>query len=88
VAGGDEPETGFYLHLASPICFDGDPGNPDAYPQQDVRLVQLNLDSLGYALRPYLGKEIGVLGRAYAAHSGHHHAPVVLYFDRGPLRYM
>lgn len=86
IAGGDDPEEGFYLHLGNAVCFDGDSTSADAYPQQNVDLIQLNLDSIGFArLAPYLHRTIAVRGRAYAGHSGHHHAPVVLWFDKGPL---
>lgn len=49
VAEGDEPETGFYLELPHAICTTGDKATWDAYPQKDVRLIQLVLDPKGYS---------------------------------------
>lgn len=76
VGRGDRPETGYYLHLASPVCTVADSNN-DAVP--GARLVQLVLDSAGYArLRPRLGRRVQLRGILFAAMSGHHHAPVVM----------
>jgi hypothetical protein len=89
VAGGDEPETGFYLHLAAPICGRPSPKAGDARsdaslaPQDSVTALQLLLDSAGYAaLRPYLGKSIALEGKAFAWITGHHHARVLLDVDK------
>jgi hypothetical protein len=79
VKNGDEAETGFYLVLSKPICMDAGEATGINGAQTNVTLVQLNLDSSGYdRLRPSLGKEVTVRGTLYAAHTGHHHAPVVL----------
>jgi hypothetical protein len=85
VASGDEPETGFYLRLRSPICgrpaADEKDADADAsLAQQDsVVLVQLLLDSVGYAtLRPQLGKTIVLEGKTFAWITGHHHARILL----------
>ena len=85
---GDEAETGFYLHLARPVCTFGDEDDYEAYPQQNVSLVQLNFgrvpggDSVGYArLRPVLGRRVAIVGTLYAAHTGHHHAPLIIWVD-------
>ena len=76
----DVRETGFYLVPASPICVAGSPAPEINAPRAGVRLVQLVLDSAGYArLRPQLGRSVTVRGALFAAHTGHHHAPVVLY---------
>jgi Domain of unknown function (DUF4431) len=83
VQKGDEAETGFYLVLSEPICTDAsDPAGINS-AQANVRLVQLNLDKAGYdRLRPSLGKEVTVRGTLSAAHTGHHHAPVVLLVEK------
>ncbi|MDQ6736140.1 MAG: DUF4431 domain-containing protein [Gemmatimonadota bacterium] len=72
----DEKEMGFYLHVAAPVCTAASNDN-DA--KTNVRLVQLVLDSAGYAsLRPFLGKSVTLRGTLFAAVSGHHHAPILL----------
>jgi hypothetical protein len=84
VEKGDKAETGFYLSLATPICVNATPDDDLNYEQRDVRLVQLNLDDKGFdELRPYLGGLIEVRGTLYAAHTGHHHAPLVLNYSSG-----
>lgn len=76
---GDEPETHFYLALHKPLCTVGDPESADSYPQQNVSLVQLVLDDSGYAkLKPRLGQKMALSGTLFAAHTAHHHAPVLL----------
>ena len=74
----DEKETGFYLELSSPICTQ--PGADDVdTAKTGIRIVQLVLDSAGYArLRPFVGQRVTLKGTLFGAISGHHHAPVLL----------
>ena len=75
---GDEAETGFYMVLKIPICTTTGQSE-DQLATHDVRLVQLVLDAHGYAhLRPMLNKQVTVDGHLFAAHTGHHHAPLLL----------
>ena len=79
VRNGDEPETGFYLKLSSPICTIGDRRDGTAYPVTGVSLIQVILDNAGYAsFRPLLGKHVTAQGTLMAAHTGHHHAPLLI----------
>ena len=79
VAGGDAPETGFYLLLTKPVCTNGDSASDDTYPLQEADTVQLVLDSAGYAcLRPFLGQQRTLSGTLFARSTGHHHAPLLL----------
>ena len=83
VAQGDEEEAGFYLRLTRPICTVGDSLSPDSYPIASADTVQLVLDSAGYArLRPLLGKQVTEKGTLFARHTGHHHAPLLLWVSR------
>ena len=73
----DDKEVGFYLGLTSPLCVSQ--GKFDA-PKSGVRRVQLVLDSIGYArLRPFLGRRVTLRGTLFAAYTGHHHTPVLLW---------
>jgi hypothetical protein len=75
---GDEAETGFYMALKIPICTSAGLSE-DAPVTHDVRLVQLVLEAKGYErLRPLLNKQVTVDGHLFAAHTGHHHAPLLL----------
>jgi hypothetical protein len=80
VARGDEAETGFYLHLRHPVCTAGEGKDwPDRYPVEGVKIVQLVLDSAGYeTLRPRLDHQVTLRGTLFAAHTGHHHAALLL----------
>ena len=72
----DEKETGFYLELPQPVCTVAD-RYYEAKPS--VRLIQLVLDSAGYArLRPSVGRSVTLRGTLFAAFTGHHHAPILL----------
>jgi hypothetical protein len=76
VKAGDEPETHFYLVLAKPVC---SVASEESDAQKDVKLIQLVLDSVGYAsLRPRLGENVTLRGTVFGAHTGHHHAPLLL----------
>jgi len=77
IKDGDEPETGFYLHLGQPVCTIGKDEVDVA--ARGVRFVQLVLDSTGYGgLRPLLGRQVTLRGTLFHAISGHHHAPLLL----------
>jgi hypothetical protein len=84
VRRGDAAETGFYLHLAHPVCARGRPagdGEPDAAAtrRDSVRVIQLVLDSTGYSrLRRSLGRRVTLRGTLFSSHTGHHHAPLLL----------
>ena len=81
VKEGDEPETGFFLEVpVSPDSADDNNGS-----LHDIRLVQLVLDSAGYArLNPRLGRQVTLRGTLFAAFTGHHHAPLLLRVVGGP----
>ena len=79
IAEGDEPETGFYLRLSKPVCTVADTTAPDAPALRGVRLVQLVLNSTGYAaLRPRLRQRVVLRGTLFGALTGHHYAPLLL----------
>jgi hypothetical protein len=81
VKEGDEPETGFYLEVPIPVCTIASPdsASDNNGSLHDIRLVQLVLDSAGYArLKPRLGRQVTLRGTLFAAFTGHHHAPMLL----------
>lgn len=72
----DQKEVGFYLEPAAPLCT---VASQDNEAKDRVRLVQLVLDSAGYArLRPRLGRSVTLRGTLFAAITGHHHTPILL----------
>jgi hypothetical protein len=83
VRKGDTPEPAYILTLDAPICATGDefvdPGKPidkiQVYPADSEVIGRvLSLD-----LRRFVGKRVVVEGNsAFGAHTGHHHAPLML----------
>ncbi len=86
VTRGDTPEPTYILKLDKPICATGD---DFADEKQQVDRVQIYpSDSstgshLWKTLRGSIGRRIRVEGKsAFAAHTGHHHAPLLLPITR------
>jgi hypothetical protein len=76
---GDEPEVGFYLALAEPLCVTGNDEDEGLGVEDDVRLIQLVLDQEDYdKLRPYLSETVTLKGTLFSAFTGHHHSQVLL----------
>ncbi|MBL0374376.1 hypothetical protein JJB09_20390 [Rhizobium sp. KVB221] len=76
VQKGDTPEPGFILKLATPICLQGDEFADPAASFDEVQLVET--EQTAGTLAKYKQQNIAVtLERAMAAHTGHHHRPLV-----------
>jgi len=69
IASGDVAETGFYLRADKPMCASGNAQYAiNNVPVTNVKLVQLVLDSSGYArLEPQLGKRVTLRGLSFTA---------------------
>jgi hypothetical protein len=79
VAGGDKPEPYFVLHLDRPVCVAEDPTDSEKPAVARVTDMQLMLQPAQYKqLRSRLGRQIRLSGVLVAAHTGHHHTPVML----------
>lgn len=84
IAGGDEAETGFYLFPQTPLCVAR--GDKEQEPFiKNVSMVQLVLEvkeeggSTYASLEPYIEDLVTCSGSLYAAHTGHHHAPILMW---------
>ncbi|KQT45330.1 hypothetical protein ASG52_14240 [Methylobacterium sp. Leaf456] len=79
VARGDRPEKVLVLALAEPVCMAQDKADRDGMSPAIARITQVQLAA---TLRDLGGIKIGrtlrVTGEAFAAHTGHHHTPIVL----------
>jgi len=78
VAQGDVEEQVFIMDLPRRICLeDGE------FADGSERFDRVQIDAMEPALRRALehavGKNVTVAGRAVGAHTGHHHAPMVLF---------
>jgi hypothetical protein len=79
VVTGDEPQVGFYLSLAEPLCMDGSENEADVSVEDGQTLVQLVLGAGDYdTLRPYLDQPVVLKGTLFGAVSGYHHTQVLL----------
>src|ERR1700730_16101279 len=85
VRKGDTPEPAYILTLDAPVCVEGDeflnPGQP--FDKIQVYPAETNGAGAGHALwrdlRQLVGKRVSVEGKsAFGAHTGHHHAPILL----------
>jgi hypothetical protein len=87
VSKGDTPEPTYILKLDEPICVTGD---EFLEANQQVDRVQIFPDDpsridagLNGTLRASIGQRIRVEGKsAFGAHTGHHHAPLLLPITR------
>jgi hypothetical protein len=78
IANGDQAEDTFILELPDSICLND--GGEFADPAERVVTVHVGIGSQDVApiLAAAVGQVIEVSGEAFAAHTGHHHAPLVL----------
>ena len=81
VRRGDQPETYWFLNVSPPLCLNEDKTEPDLNPAlKDIRRIQLVfLDQTLYMkYKGLVGKRTVATGTLFGAHTGHHHAPVLL----------
>lgn len=77
IAKGDAEERTFILELPSRLCADdGEFIRPNA--SFDRVHVGASDDVILSVLKAAIGKTVTVRGEAFGAHTGHHHAPLVL----------
>lgn len=81
IAEGDEAEAAVIMTLEEPICVDD--GGEFADPSDRFKDVQIGAadDAVQTLLIKNLGREVGVSGEGFPAHTGHHHAPLVILAD-------
>lgn len=83
VAKGDAEASYFFITPLSPLCVAKgtavDGSEPKIEATKFVQLVFENADESYSRLRPYLGKDVVCDGYLFAATTGHHHSPVLLW---------
>jgi hypothetical protein len=86
IAAGDAEERTFILELPSATCIDD--GGDFAAPAE--RFVTVHVSSRDEELLAVLsaaeGRQVTVSGEGFAAHTGHHHAPLVILADTITVR--
>lgn len=82
IAGGDAEEQTFIVELPYAACIDD--GGDFADSEKKFVTVQVSgaQAKLSSVLKAAIGRRVIVEGEGFAAHTGHHHAPLVLIADR------
>ncbi|SDO07520.1 DUF4431 domain-containing protein [Afipia sp. GAS231] len=83
VTKGDTPEPTYILKLDRPVCAEGDDFVDPADKIDSIQVFpewdQNKASTLSERLRRLVGTRVRVLGKsAFGAHTGHHHAPLLL----------
>jgi hypothetical protein len=75
-------ERALILQLPRSVCIDD--GDEFSYPADRFRRVHVSAvnDRLLRILRRFLGRTVSVRGEGFAAHTRHHHAPLVVIADQ------
>ncbi len=82
IASGDEEVQAFIIELPKEIClFDGGGFADPSEKFGTVHVSSYNDVAIG-ALKDSVGTNVTVVGEGFAAHTWHHHAPLVIMADR------
>jgi hypothetical protein len=73
----DRPETAPILTMASPICLSGPEEDDNVEPTQKLHVYAADT-ATQKELRSFIGKGVRLTGEVFAAHTAHHHAPIVM----------
>lgn len=77
VAKGDEPEPTYLLELDHDICITGDSEFAD--PRERFSIIHLLGDGHEKILNRLINQRVHInIAESFAAHTGHHHAPLVV----------
>jgi hypothetical protein len=78
---GDTPEPTYILKLDHPVCVDGNDSNDAIEKADQVQIFPNDAKEAGLfiSMRRLAGRRVRVEGTsAFTAHTGHHHAPLLL----------
>jgi hypothetical protein len=71
------PERAFILTLPVPACLDSGDAESAVDSTTTIHIFSLD-DSIGASIEKFVGKDVHVRGTPFAAHTAHHHAPIVM----------
>jgi hypothetical protein len=71
------PETAFILTLPVPTCLDGGDADSAVDSTTTIHIFSLD-DAIRASIEKFVGKDVHVRGTPFAAHTAHHHAPIVM----------
>lgn len=79
VARGDRPERVLVLALTEPACMAEDKADRDRMSPAIARITEVQLAATAQDLGGIApGRILRVTGKVFAAHTGHHHTPIIL----------
>jgi hypothetical protein len=71
------PEQAFILTVPVPACLDST--DPDGVVASTTTIHVYSMDeSVAASIKRFVGKDVHVRGTPFAAHTAHHHAPIVM----------
>jgi hypothetical protein len=73
----DRPERPYILELAAAACLEGSDEDDRVESTRTIHIYSSN-ERVHGRLRSVVGKTIRVRGNPFAAHTSHHHAPIVM----------
>jgi hypothetical protein len=71
------PEQPYILQLAASACLDAEDPDDAVKDTRTIHIFPAD-EKLQPAFRRLVGKSVTVLGNPFAAHTAHHHAPIVM----------
>jgi hypothetical protein len=71
------PEQAFILTVPVPTCLDS--ADPDGVVDSTTTIHIYSVDeAIASSIKKFVGKDVHVRGTPFAAHTAHHHAPIVM----------
>lgn len=77
----DRPESAYILTLSKPACLAGDAPDTRVSATRTIHIYATK-KAIQDGIKRAVGKSISVWGRPFAAHTAHHHAPIVMEITR------
>jgi hypothetical protein len=71
------PERPYILTLRTPVCLTADDPEDNVDNTRTIHIFS-SQDAISRQIARFVGKSISVSGRAFPAHTAHHHAPIVM----------
>ena len=71
------PEQAFILTLSVPACLDSPDADASVGSTTTIHIFSLD-EAIAATIKLFVGKDVHVRGSPFAAHTAHHHAPIVM----------
>ena len=71
------PEQAFILTLPVPACLDSADAGGAVDSTTTIHIFSVD-ESVAASIKQFVGKDVHVRGTPFAAHTAHHHAPIIM----------